>query len=33
MQILTEILREIEGMAYLAEGIGCGLEKAGITNR
>lgn len=33
MQILTEILREIEGMAYLAEGIGCGLEDAGITDR
>lgn len=30
--MLEEIIREIDGMVYLSEGIGCGLEDAGITD-
>ena len=30
---LDEILQEIEEMKYPIDGIGCGLEDAGITDR
>ena len=33
MKILEQILEEIEEMPYPSEGIGCGLEDAGITDR
>lgn len=31
--MLEKILQEIEGLPYPSEGIGCGIEDAGITDR